>query len=136
MGPQTTGQIREGPGGRNRPKTFVRKKRMNRCGAIYVVIDEPKAISSTEQNSMNPSENHKNKSEPVASTEESEVAKFLSNFLIVDLKDYDPAQKTILSIQVNHVIGKPKLKTPKPLENLEKAEFIFMIDLNILILKT
>ena len=46
----------------------------------------------------------KSEPEPISSTEESEDAKSSSNFPIVDLKDYDIAQKTILYIQDNHVI--------------------------------
>ena len=44
-------------------------------------------------------------------------------------------KKPILYIQVNHMIGKPENVNAEAGENLEKAEFIFMVDLKTLIHK-
>ena len=57
------------------------------------------------------------------------MAKSSSNFPIVDLKDYVIAERTVHSIQVNHVIEKQKMKSAAVEENMKKAEFNFMIDL-------
>ena len=59
-----------------------------------------------------------------------------SNFPIVDLKDYHIYEKTVLYIQINQVIDKPKTKTAEAEENLKKAELNFMLDLRTLIQKT
>ena len=68
--------------------------------------------STREQNTIEP--------KPVSSTEENELMKSSSNFPIVDLKDYDIAEKTIHYIQINHVIDKPKTKCAEAEENLKK----------------
>ena len=55
---------------------------------------------------------------------ESEVAKSSSNFPIVELKDYDVAEKTIHDNQINHVSDKLKTKSTEAEENLKKPNLI------------
>ena len=55
------------------------------------------------------------------------MAESSSNFLIVDLKDYDIAKKTIHFIPVNHVIDKLELENAEIEENLKKVESHLMI---------
>ena len=71
----------------------------------------------------------------MSSTEKSDVVKSSSNFSIVDL-DYDIAEKTRHYIQINHVIGKPKMKNAEAKENLMTVELNFETDLKTLIHKT
>ena len=66
---------------------LFRITKKNRWGVGYFEFKKPEASSGTEQS--------KNKPEPVSNTVECEVAKSLSNFPIVDLKDFDIAEKTI-----------------------------------------
>ena len=63
------------------------------------------------------------------------MAKLLLNVPIVDLKDYDIAEKTIQYIQINHMIDKAKTGSAEDEKNLKKAKFNFMIDLKTLIQK-
>ena len=72
----------------------------------------------------------------MSSTEESDVVEPWAFFPILDLKDYDIAEKTIHYIQVNHIFGKPTLKNAEAKENLKKADLNSMIDLETLIHKT
>ena len=58
-----------------------------------------------------------------------------AKFPIVDLTDYDIAEKTIHYNKVNYVIGKPKLRIAEGKENLEKVEFIFTVDSKTLVQK-
>ena len=64
------------------------------------------------------------------------MAKSLFSFFIVDLKNYDTAEKAIHYIQVNQVIEEPRMKSTKADEKMMKAEFNFMIDLKTMIHKT
>ena len=132
MGPQTTGQTRWPQSASNYCSEIIKRT----GGRNYIEFNESKARSSTEQKITNTSEQNKNEPEPISNTEESEVAKSSSNFPIVELKDYDIAEKTIQSIQINHVIEKLKMKSTEAHENLKKAELNFMIDLKTLIHKT
>ena len=112
----------------------LRNNQKNQWGGGYFEPDEPKPSSSKEkpitleQNTIEP--------KPVSSTEESEMAKSSSNFPIVDLKDYHIVEKTILYIQMNHVIEQPKTKSIEAEENLKKAESDLMIGLKTLIHET
>ena len=62
----------------------------------------------------------------MTSSKESEVARPTASFHIVDLKDYDIAEKTIYYIQVNHIFEKPKNVNAQAEQNLRKPEFKFM----------
>ena len=77
----------------------------SRWGGRRFELNEPKPSSSKEQKKT--LEQNTKEPEPVSSTEESKVAKSSSNFPIVDLKDYDIAEKVMYNIQINHVIKKP-----------------------------
>ena len=77
-----------------------------------------------------------NEPETVSSTEESDMAKCSSSFAILDLKDYDTAEKTIHYIQVKHVAENPKMTNAEYKENLMKVKFNLMIDQKTLIYKT
>ena len=98
---------------------FFRKNEKNLCGEVYFEF-KPKANASTEQKIKNTPEQTKDEPEPISSTEENEVAKSLSNFPIVDVKDYDIAEKTIHYIHVNHVIEKPEMKGTEAEEIFEE----------------
>ena len=65
----------------------------NRCGRGYFELNEPKRSLSREQKYT--PEHTTNKPEPMSSIKECEMAKSLSMFSIVDLKDCDIAKKTI-----------------------------------------
>ena len=67
------------------------------------------------------------------STEKIEVARPAASFFSVDLKDYDIAEKTVHYIQVNHKSEKPRISNADAEEQLKKAEFNFMVDLQTLI---
>ena len=84
--------------------------------------------SNTEQN--------KNEPEPISGTEESEMAQSSYNFSIVELKDDDIVEKTILYIQVNHVIEEPKMMNTEAGVSLKKTVFSFIIHLESFIHKT
>ena len=71
----------------------------------------------------------------MSSTKKIEVACPTASFPIVDLKDYDVAEKTIHYIHVNHITEKPKLVNAEEEENFKNAEFTFMVGLKNLIHK-
>ena len=75
---------------------FTNNEKKNIRGESYFEFKEPKASSSME-----------NKNENVSSTEESDAVKASANFPIVDVKDYDIAEKTTSS-------KKRKKRTLKP----------------------
>ena len=64
------------------------------------------------------------------------MAKLLSDVPIVDLKDYDIAEKKIHYIQINDVIDKAETRSAEDKKDLKKAKFNFMIDLKALKHKT
>ena len=97
-------------------------------GGGYFEFNEPRASSSTEQNKIEP--------ENVSSTEEEGVVKPSTNFPIVDLKDYDIAEKMIHYILVSHLFENPKTKNIEAEGNLKEAEFDFKIDLKNVIPRT
>ena len=108
----------------------------NRWWWKFFLFNEPKTSSGTEQKITNTPEQNKNESEPISIAEEMEVAKSSSKFLIMELRNYHIAKKTIHYIQVNHVIEKQKLNSTKAEETLKKADFNFKIALKSLIHKT
>ena len=101
----------------------------NRWGVGYFELNELTTSTSTERN-------RQETSEIVASTEESEVERPTTSFSMVDLKDYDIAEKTIHYIQVNHTIKVPKIVNAEANENLKKAKLNFIMDSKTLIHKT
>ena len=101
----------------------------NRWGGGYFEINEPRASTSTENYQQESTEN-------VSSTEQSETARLTACFPIVDVKDYDIAEKTFHYIQVNHMIEKPKIVSAETEENFMRAKLIFMLDIKTLIQKT
>ena len=108
----TTGQTRKGWGGWNWSRTsYLEQLKEPVCGGVYFEFNERKPSSST-GNPIKPEQNTI-ELETVCSTEERQVAEFSSIFSIVELKDYDVAEKTIHYTQINHVIDKPKTKFQK-----------------------
>ena len=65
----------------------------------------------------------------VSRTNENDVVKSPANFPIVD-------EKTIIYVQFNHVIEKPKRKNTQAQEFLKKTEFSFKVSLETLLHKT
>ena len=96
---------------------LLRNKEWTRWGGGYFEFNEPKASSGTEQKVINHAEENKNKPEPVSSIEESDVAKSLSIFPIVDLEDFDITEKMVDFFQVNNVIEKLKMKKAEAEKN-------------------
>ena len=130
MDTQATGQKRKSLSGGNRFGNTVRNNEKNRWGGASLEFNEARASTSTESN-------RKESSQIVSSTEESEVARPAATLLIVDLKNYDIAEKTIQYIQLKRMIKKPKtVNTTETGENFNKVEFNFMEDFETLILKT
>ena len=67
---------------------LFRNNERNRWGGGYFEFDEPRASTTTDRNQQESIES-------VSSTEDSERARPTANFTIVDLNDYDIAEKTI-----------------------------------------
>ena len=97
----------------------------NRWGGGVFEFNEPKASSGTEHNNTNTPEQNKNEPEPepVSSTKKSEVAKPSSKFSIVDLKEYDVAEKTLQYFQVNLETKKLKMKPKKSIKELISTSY-------------
>ena len=104
---------------------------MKKTGGVEVTLNSMKPGSTKEKPST--LEENMIEPEPVSSNGENGVAKSSSNLPIVDLKEYDIAEKTIHFIHIDHVIDKTKIKSTEAEEKLKKAEFNFMIDLKILV---
>ena len=103
-------------------KFIVRNIEKNRSGRVHFDFNEPKPSSSREK--PNTPKPKTTEPQPISSTDESEVAKSSSNFPIVELKDYDVAEKTTHDIQINHAIDKLKTKSTETEENLKKPMLI------------
>ena len=85
-------------------KQLLRNIEKNRCGGGHFEFNEPKTSSSTDQN--------KNAAEKVSNTEESEVVKRSVNFPIVNLKNYDIAEKNDTLF-----LGQPRHRKTKDYEH-------------------
>ena len=91
------------------------------AGGGYFEFKEPRTGRSTSTGKKRQEPN-----ESVTSSKESEVARPTASFHLVDLKDYDTAEKTIPYIEVYHIFEKPKTVNAEAEQNLKKAEFKFM----------
>ena len=101
-------------------------RRANRLGGGYQPIQE-KPEEKTEEGEIN--------QEP-EDTEEDSVLLRGDNLSIVDLSKYNTDGKEAKYIQINHIVGKLTANKKITEENIKKAEFEFMMDLNTLISKT
>ena len=97
---------------------LFRNHELNRCGRGYFEFNEPKPSSSKEQKNI-PAHN-KNEPEPITGNDENEVAKSLSNFPIVDLKEYDINEKTIYPLYPSQPCDR-KTKKQRGRRKLEKS---------------
>ena len=113
---------------------FFRDER-NRWGGGNFELNEPTASTNTKRNTSS-KRSKQELSENVLSIGEGEVVRPTISFCIVDLKDCNVAEKTILYIQMNHMIERTKIANAEAEENLTKAEFSFTADWKTLIHKT
>ena len=104
MGSQTTGQKKR-PNGSIWFRNTALKYWAKLMGRRLFWIQRAKSSSSTEQNER--------ETQNVSSAEDSDEVKPSANFHIVGLKKNDIAEETVHYNQDNHVIEKPKMKTPK-----------------------
>ena len=80
---------------------LFRNNEKNQCGGRYFEFHEPRANASRKRN--------KQELEKVSRTEESDVVPPTATFRVIDLKNFDSADKKKHYIQVNHVIEKPMI---------------------------
>ena len=99
---------------------LLKNNEKNRWGGKQIELNEPRASTGVDRNKQEP--------ENVSSTKKSDVVRPRAILPIVDLEDYDIAEKTIDNLQVNHVIENPRTKNAESGENHKKAEFNFMVD--------
>ena len=104
---------------------FFRDNQKNRCGGGYLEFNKTKATTGTER--------HKQETEYVSSTKESEVVPpTVKNFLSLTCRDYDIVENTMHYFQVNHIYEKSKNKIAPPDKNRNRTELNFMVDLKTL----